>query len=107
MTRMTETKHGEIRFYKPMLGTDLRDSYDRLQAGEVVSLEDVKRVSQYNMEMECVQPYIPGKQASLFKLKGEWHDFIYYPASQVYRITAREWTRELDAYKPGDSEFAE
>lgn len=106
MTRMTETKHGEIKFYKPMLGSQRRDAYDRLQAGEIVRAEDVKTVCDYGMEIECVQVQrgsIPG----LYKLRGEWHDFVYYPLSQVYRIDAEPWTHDMDAYKSGDSEFAE
>lgn len=94
MTRMTETITGEIHFYKPKLGTALREIYERAQAGdELTGTEAAKLSIPYAMEFYTVKAWKPYK-AGKYTLRGEWHDFIYYPASQVNRIEAEEFDRD-------------
>lgn len=94
MTRMTETITGEIHFYKPKLGTALRELYERAHAGdELTGTEAAKLSIPYAMDFNTVKAWKPYK-AGKYTLRGEWHDFIYYPASQVHRIEAEEYDRD-------------
>ena len=107
MTRMTETIGGEVNFFKPMLGSAMRETYDRAQAGEILSTTEATSMFRFAMEFECIEPYRNWKHPGQYKLKGEWHDFIYYPASQVHRIDAEGFVWDLDSHVDEDSEFAE
>lgn len=106
MTRMTETCAGEINFYKPRAGSKRRDVYDRLRAGEEVTARDAERVFEFGLEIICSRPYRPGKHSALYKMVGEWHDFVYYPIERAHMIEADEHDFELDylSYASEDSE---
>lgn len=100
MTRMTETVSGEIHWFKPMIGTKLREYYDRARAGDPLTGSEASKLAvNYAMEFDCISPQrgsIPGQH----RLRGEWHDFVYYPAPQVHRIEAEEM--DWDEYRQDD-----
>lgn len=100
MTRMTETLSGEIHWFAPIVGTETREAYDRARAGETITGSEAGKVAvPYAMEFDCIAPQrgsIPGQH----RLRGEWHDFVYYPSSQVHRIEAEEYDR--DDYREDD-----
>lgn len=94
MTRRTESINGEIHFFKPTLGTPLRELYERAHAGEELTGTEASKLSvPYEMEFDTVTAWKPFKAGS-HVLRGEWHDFVYYPRSQVHRIEAEEFDRE-------------
>lgn len=96
MTRMTETVTGEVNFYKPMVGTEFRDIYDRARSGEIVTEKEASSMVRFGMDFECVEPYKSWRQKGQYKLRGEWHDFSYYPLTQVHRIEAEAYDWEID-----------
>lgn len=106
MTRMTETASGEIHFFKPMLGSAKRDAYDRAHAGEIMTTTEATSLLEFGMEFDTIQEYKSWKQPGQFVLRGEWHDFVYYPRSQVCRIEAEEYIgseyRQDDDVQPDD-----
>lgn len=100
MTRMTETVSGEIHWFKPMAGSARRETYDMARAGEHITMQQIRGLGEYGMTFDCVNPSERFEKDKLYRLVGEWHEFLFYPASQVNRIRAEEY--EYAEYRQDD-----